>query len=182
MRRPRVPRWAVLAVVVSALASWWNGTFWSGGRGPAWSGAGEIKGAARAIDGDSIAIGGTEIRLRGLDAPEGRQTCERDGRTWPCGREAHAALQAMLQGLTTTCRIDRRDQHDRALAVCRAGERDLNATLVFEGWAVAIRRGQDQLFTREEAAARTARRGLWAGSFTEPNDWRRERGIGGHGR
>jgi len=49
--------------------------------------AAEITGPARVIDGDTIDIAGTRIRLWGIDAPETRQTCEgRDRQTYECGR------------------------------------------------------------------------------------------------
>ena len=40
-----------------------------------------IAGSATVIDGDTISIGGTRIRLEGTDAPEWEQTC--DGRASP---------------------------------------------------------------------------------------------------
>ena len=38
-----------------------------------------ISGRAQVIDGNTIEIGGRRIRLFGIDAPEGGQTCVRDG-------------------------------------------------------------------------------------------------------
>ena len=44
---------------------------------------------ATIIDGDTIAIGETHIRLEGIDAPEAAQTCGRRWfGTWACGQAA----------------------------------------------------------------------------------------------
>jgi endonuclease YncB( thermonuclease family) len=48
-----------------------------------------LSGVPRIIDGDTIRIGNTRIRLHGIDAPEARQTCTiADGTEWRCGQEA----------------------------------------------------------------------------------------------
>ena len=51
--------------------------------------AAEMTGPVRVIDGDTLDLAGTRVRLWGIDAPETRQTCEgRDGQTYECGRES----------------------------------------------------------------------------------------------
>ena len=42
----------------------------------------DVTGKARVVDGDTIHIGKTKIRLHGLDAPESKQTCTADGKEW----------------------------------------------------------------------------------------------------
>jgi endonuclease YncB( thermonuclease family) len=37
--------------------------------------ADDLTGKPRIVDGDTIEIGGTKIRLHGIDAPEMKQTC-----------------------------------------------------------------------------------------------------------
>ena len=128
-----------------------------------------VSGAGRPIDGDSLWVGGEEVRLEGIDAPEGRQTCRRGGESWACGDEAHRELGRAIDGETVSCHVSRRDAYGRLLARCTAGGRDLNATMVRTGMAVAY--GD---YGAQEAQARSSRRGLWAGEFDVPSKWRAE--------
>ncbi len=135
---------------------------------------GTVSGFAEVIDGDSLRIAGAEVRLEGIDAPEGRQTCRRDGAEWDCGEEARRALTRLIGGTRVTCRSQEIDKHGRHLGTCEAGAVELNRTMVASGMAVAFGRA----YVGEERAARAERKGLWAGEFQLPRDWRHERGIG----
>ena len=132
----------------------------------------DVAGPARVIDGDTIEIAGKRIRLHGIDAPEGRQTCRLDAVTWLCGVEAARALRLFIDGRRVTCRERGTDQYDRIVAVCYAGGRDLNGHLVAEGMALAYRRYSTE-YVDEEDAARAAGNGLWGGQFVPPWEWRR---------
>jgi len=132
------------------------------------------EGRAHVIDGDSLRIGGEEIRLLGVDAPEGRQTCRRSGATWACGEQARDALARMIGGQQVACRGHERDRFNRMLAVCEAGGRELNGAMVAEGWVVAY----GKRYADEEGQAKAARRGLWSGEFERPHEWRRQNGVG----
>lgn len=127
-----------------------------------------VAGPAEPIDGDSLWVGDTEVRLEGIDAPEWKQECKRDGEAWSCGRAARDALAGMIAGDDVTCAISKRDVYGRLLAHCRAGGRDLNAQMVSSGMALAYGG-----YGSEQASARTGKRGLWAGDFEEPRDWRK---------
>lgn len=129
------------------------------------------QGAAKIVDGDSIELDGQRIRLRGIDAPEYRQNCTRDGREYPCGRQSREALLALTRNKAVACNWWRTDQYGRLLADCTADGMDLNREQVAQGWAVAY--GD---FEREEAAARAAGRGIWAGKFERPRQWRDRQG------
>lgn len=135
----------------------------------------DVAGVATVRDADSLEIHGRQIRLYGVDAPEGRQLCERGRAAWRCGAEAARALAGRLGRRSVTCQERDRDRYGRTVAVCRLGDDDLGAWLVREGWALAYRRYTSD-YVDEEAAARTARRGIWGGTFLPPWDWRqRER-------
>src|SRR5690348_9787652 len=62
-----------------------------------------VSGRAEVTDGDSLEIGSTRLRLYGVDAVEGRQSCKRDGREWPCGDEARRKLRSLIGDRTVTC-------------------------------------------------------------------------------
>lgn len=125
-----------------------------------------FSGPFRAVDGDTLTFGAEHMRLRGLDAPERRQLCGEGRAVWPCGRRATEELAARLNGATCTARG--RDKYRRRLASCSNASGDIGAALVLDGMAVSYGN-----YAREEAEARAARRGLWAGPFMRPEDWRK---------
>ena len=65
----------------------------------------DISGKARVVDGDTIWIGKTKIRLHGIDAPEMKQTCRTSkGKEQFCGKLAKQALQKLVKGQSVTCK------------------------------------------------------------------------------
>lgn len=132
-----------------------------------------ITGSGDPIDGDSLWVGREEVRLKGIDAPEWRQDCEKSGARWDCGEAARDELVRAIGDDEVTCAIVERDVYGRMLGRCRAGGRDLNAQMIASGMAVAY--GE---YWNEQAIARAERRGLWAGAFEEPREWRREHASG----
>ena len=65
--------------------------------------AAPISGAGHSIDGDSLKVGDTEVRLYGIDAPELTQTCQREGRAWSCGTDAAYQLSRLVNGKQVSC-------------------------------------------------------------------------------
>ena len=57
----------------------------------------EITGKAYVIDGDTVVVTGQHVRLKGIDAPEGKQTCMRDGRSWDCGNASRDELRRLMK-------------------------------------------------------------------------------------
>jgi endonuclease YncB( thermonuclease family) len=136
--------------------------------------AGELSGSARIIDGDTLEIAGTHVRLWGIDAPEKRQTCEgRAGAIYECGRDSAAVLRELIRGQPVTCEGMDIDRYGRTVAVCRTESGELNAAMVRGGWAIAYRRYSHGRYAAEEEAAREEHRGIWSGRFEMPDAWRR---------
>jgi len=127
-----------------------------------------VSGAARVSDGDSFRLGDERIRMIGLDAPELSQQCDAAGGTkWPCGRRARDRMQNLLASGPVLCQPDGHDQYGRLLATCSIAGKDLGATMVVEGLAIA-----SGSYWNEEAEAKRQRRGIWSGAFDTPRNWR----------
>lgn len=136
--------------------------------------AGKNTGQVFVIDGDSLRIDGRDIRLMGIDAPELDQTCRlKSGRPYACGRKARRFLRKLVAGKVLKCKNIDIDRYGRDLAICRAGETEINRAMIEAGWAVAFL-DFSFAYARSEARARKARKGIWAGDFDEPQDWRRD--------
>lgn len=136
-----------------------------------------ISGLAEVIDGDTISVRGTDARIRlyGIDAPEGKQTCnDAKGKRYLCGPRAAEALQSIIgpNGLVTCKQMDR-DRYKRIVAICEVNGRNINSELVRQGWALDFGRYSDGRYASEEAEARQLKRGLWAGTMVEPWNWRK---------
>lgn len=130
-----------------------------------------IAGVAKAIDGDSMTVGDVEVRLYGIDAPESVQSCSVAGRAWACGSEARDQLSKLVEGRQVACSIVGGDTFGRTLARCMVGQVDVNRTMVATGYAVAYRRYSIDYVSAEESA-KVNKRGIWAGTFEMPSDFR----------
>lgn len=139
--------------------------------------AAEIIGPARVIDGDTLEIEGTRVRLFGIDAPETHQLCERSGRSYRCGEQAARVLAEWLGAQPVSCRKRTTDRYGRIVAVCFRDDEDVGAWLVRAGWALSFRK-YSAAYLADEDAARRQHRGLWQGEFAPPWEWREWRSHG----
>lgn len=131
-----------------------------------------LRGPARVIDGDTIDVGGTRVRLEGIDAPEAGQMCARRVLgSWACGDAATNFLRRLVEGRQVACQEAGRDRFGRVLAVCTVGETEINAALVREGLAWAFVRYSTR-YVEIENEARIARRGIFATENTPAWDYR----------
>ena len=133
----------------------------------------DITGKPRVIDGDTIHIGDTKIRLHGIDAPEMKQTCRTSkGKEQMCGVLAKQALERLVKGQDVTCKGDTRDRYKRLIAVCYVGQLNTNEQMVADGWALAYRRYSTD-YVRAETLAKSRREGMWRTEFVPPWKWRK---------
>ena len=131
----------------------------------------DYSGVPKVLDGDSLIVAGQEIRLKGLDAPEYKQSCKSKsaGSTFACGRAALDHLKRLIGGREIDCRGWETDKYQRVLATCSVDATLLNEQMVLDGWAISFGG-----YSRLEEEAKEARRGLWAHEFVSPAEWRRQ--------
>ncbi|MCW1381825.1 thermonuclease family protein [Novosphingobium sp. KCTC 2891] len=130
-----------------------------------------ISGPATVVDGGSLELTGTHIRLFGIDAPETAQVCERGGQAWSCGADAAKMLGRLVQAGPVDCVGVEQRAGGRLVARCRVGGVDLAAALVTAGLAVVLPAGQADYADAEQRSRKYAQ-GLWGAKFDLPADWR----------
>ena len=136
----------------------------------------KIVGVPTVIDGDTLIIDDTRIRLWGIDAPELDQTCRyADGASYPCGSLARQKLDARINRQTLHCEHIETDVYDRKVSRCltQSGN-DIAAWMVNEGMAKAYTT-YTHTYLSFENYARSIRRGFWKNGpegFDNPTDWR----------
>jgi endonuclease YncB( thermonuclease family) len=123
------------------------------------------------VDGDTVDVLRIDrhkerVRLQGIDAPEPGQ---------PYGTQAKQALAGLVVGSPVTVLPTGRDRAGRLLADLQLSDgRSVRAELVQQGMAWLLRK--DPPLAALEAAAREARRGLWADRRPVPPwEWRAAR-------
>jgi endonuclease YncB( thermonuclease family) len=133
-----------------------------------------ITGRPRVVDAGTIEMHSTRIRLYGIDAPDVTQLCQTSrGLPYRCGKRAALALADKIEGRTTSCQQKAAEGDHSIVAVCWMAAENMNAWMVLVGWAVA-RRPVSADYIPHEETAKKLKRGLWAGTFVMPGEWRRK--------
>lgn len=87
-----------------------------------------LRGTAYVVDGDTLTIAKTQIRLFGVDAPE---------LDHPYGKKAKWALVKLCKGQSIRAEVTEVDTHGRTVARCYLPDgRDLSAEMVKQGLAI----------------------------------------------
>lgn len=121
------------------------------------------------IDGDTVELrlgsATRVIRLDQIDAPEIGQ---------PWGRRARQGLSRRVAGQQVVAEIAGSDRYERLLATLFVKDQNINREMVQSGDAWAYKQYlTDSRLLDDEAAARTARIGLWRGADPIPPwEWR----------
>lgn len=137
-----------------------------------------VEGKAQVLDGDTLQIGTTRIRLYGIDAFEAEQRCtDSDSQSYTCGGAATRALTDLVEDQEVSCVPKGSDVYGRLLAVCRVTATDLSASMVRTGHALAYTKYVLD-YVIDERAAKQALAGAWGGSFELPWQFRASRPSG----
>jgi len=124
-------------------------------------------------DGDTIKINGEKIRFSGIDTPELKQTCMKDGIKNSCGIKAKKILADKIGNNKVNCISEGKDQFKRTLAECFVNNESLSSYLVQSGYAFAYRK-YSKKFIKDEDHARMKKIGMWSMKFEYPWDYRRK--------
>ena len=126
----------------------------------------------RVVDGDTIHLNGEKIRFTGIDTPELKQTCIKNGIIDPCGVTAKEILIKKIGDNNVECINEGKDQYKRTLAECFINDESLSSYLVRSGYAFAYRRYSEK-FIPDENYAKTNQIGMWSMEFDYPWDYRK---------
>ena len=96
------------------------------------SAAERLNGRARVLDGDTIAVGGIHVRLKGVAAPEVAHGSEAGE---PGGEAAKAFMVDMIEGRTVLCDLTRERTHGRRVGWCYLDGQDVAEALIGAGLA-----------------------------------------------
>ena len=124
-------------------------------------------------DGDTIKIDGDKIRFSGIDTPELKQTCDKDGVKILCGLNAKKILVNKIGNNKVTCVREGKDRYKRVLAECFVNNESLSSYLVRSGYAFAYRK-YSKKFIPDEEFAKSNKLGMWSMKFDYPWDWRKK--------
>ena len=127
----------------------------------------------RIIDGDTIHLNGKKIRFSGIDTPELKQQCIKNGVKNSCGITAKKLLTKLIGNNNVDCVSEGQDQYNRILAECFVNHQSLSSYLVKSGYAFAYRK-YSKKFIIDEDFARKNKIGIWSMKFEYPWDWRKK--------
>jgi endonuclease YncB( thermonuclease family) len=108
-----------------------------------------ISGSGRVVDGDTVVVAGTVVRLKGVDAAE---------LGTPRGENAKHIMVALITS-ELTCHLTGEKTHGREVGYCFTSDGvDINQAIVASGAALACPRYSDRYLRYEQAEALAVQR------------------------
>lgn len=123
-----------------------------------------ISGFASVIDGDTIRLNNTKIRLLGIDAPDKGKTPQA-----AFYLDAKNVLADFVGQHEISCRPTGDKSYDRIVAICFLGKIDLSAYMVEKGYAVDWYNYSKGAYADEMKIAQQKKLGIWQ---TIKKSWR----------
>ena len=123
----------------------------------------------RVVDGDTIHLNGEKIRFTGIDTPELKQTCIKEGIINLCGVTAKEILIVKIGDNKVECISEGKDRYKRTLAECFVNGESLSSYLVRSGYGFAYRK-YSKKFILDEDYAKANKIGMWSMKFDYPWD------------
>lgn len=131
-----------------------------------------LSGSAEVLEGDLLAVNGSNVRLYGVDAPDPGQMClTKRNKEYDCFAIAQGVLKGLVGSNPVECQMIRNANPRLPLGICRVKGVDLGGSMVARGWAFAYR-ALSHKYTSGEAFAQSRARGMWAGRVEYPWLWR----------
>jgi endonuclease YncB( thermonuclease family) len=115
-------------------------------------------------DGGTLQSGSVVIKLAGIAARDDEATCKgTNGKAWPCGAAAKAALTRLIHARAVTCEVPKQGTAKDIVAHCSVAETDLSTWMVRQGWAEP-KDANEPALVQAAAAAKQNKLGLWRGA------------------
>lgn len=104
------------------------------------------------VDGDTLDVGKTRVRLWGINTPERGQ---------PGYKDAKEYLRNITANATLNCMAMYYDYWKRTVASCEIEGQDVGRLMVLSGMAIDYKRYSKGFYGESEAAAKASGAGLW---------------------
>lgn len=115
-------------------------------------------------DGGTLQSDSVVIKLAGIAARDDEAKCKgANGKAWPCGAAAKAALTRLIHARAVTCEVPKHGTPSDIVARCSVADTDLSSWMVRQGWAEP-KDPKEPALAKAAAAARKDKLGLWRGA------------------
>jgi endonuclease YncB( thermonuclease family) len=115
-------------------------------------------------DSGTLEAGDVVIKLNGIVASKADVQCQdENGKSWPCGAAAKAALRRLIRARAVVCDLPEPSEQKSFRARCAVAGTDLSTWMVRQGWAKPNDPPEPALADAAEAA-KSERIGLWRGT------------------